>query len=212
MKRGAIFLSFTLAAVASLLVACGEGAKRSKGDVNGYCASGQVNCSYPGGYPGYPGQGGYGYGKAWTGSLNVTNYNVYQDLIKNSGLCNQFWLINIGSADCDSWDSQAAVYLEVYGTTLPAQGQITLMPYLKWGGSGTIPPFKGQLMLTNNNTGFELRTNGTNAAYKKVIRTVGNVGNIVVNGQYVQQIRLTFYYGDPAGPAQFGYADVFLRW
>lgn len=209
MKRRTLTLSYFAAIALSLVLsACGEGSKsKSAGNpvAPPTCVPGSVGC------PVVPGTGGIpwnGYSRGYTGRMVITDHTIYRQILKDWNICGHLWFGNILNYDCNSWDNQADVQLDVFGQQIPAQGRFTVHAVAE--GYGLYSPFSynGFAQPINNNTGFEIRAQGGYAGYNDTFSMQANVGNIVSGGAVVQQIRVTLTYGG----TQFGYSDLLLRW
>jgi hypothetical protein len=203
MKRQAFLFSVAVAALTMILSACGEGPKSRSGSTPPIlCTPGAPGC-VPGGIPG----GSY-YGKTWTGSLRISAASTYRLFLKDFFVCDRY-AVSFGTEECEAWDNQGSIQLEVFGNQLPAQGRVTVYAAMDgWGYEVRQATFSGIAQPINNNTGFEIRTTGGYTGYNNIFSAIGNVGNIVSGTQVVQQFRLTL----TRDGTQYATADMTLRW
>ncbi|MBX7230784.1 MAG: hypothetical protein K1X29_01735 [Bdellovibrionales bacterium] len=150
--------------------------------------------------------GGIGSASSYTysGTLQITNSSVYQKILKDNRLCEQSWWSGGYNWDCKT-SQQASVLFQFASGTMPVSGALALYPYF-YSQSGFLP-FVGSVAPINNNSGFELRTNGTMEGYNKIFSVV-SAEALVANGAVLQSYRLTISYDG----SQMGYVDVRRSW
>jgi len=220
MKTSAAILSILLVAAVLILAGCDSG-KKSNSNNNGLvCQAGtayvpqfngcystngcQPNYAYvpqvgqcyptstttnPNQYP----QGGY-YSYNWRGQLSISNYALYQQMLKEQGVCDVY-MWNYGYASCDNWPATANVQLQTQSLDLNTRGSVAIMPQYSGFYSTTIIPFSEILRPINNNTQWELRTMGYWQGYNAVFSAIGNSPTLKdASGQPIQQIQLNISY------------------
>lgn len=237
MNKSKLILSMIALSLSLFLTACGEGSKsKSNGTVTANsCQTGQlwvssyngcfatapcvqygsnyayvpaVNQCLPG-TSASPG-GSTGQTHLWTGTLVYTGggQGVYQNLIKDAGVCGGGWLNSFSGYNCDQWNDYARIQLEVKSNgSMPAYTYVDIFASYDYNSSiSQLVTFEGTSQLTENSTKFVLQSLGTGTGYNKLFRATSNIGSLNVNGQLVPTVRLTFTYNG----VEFGYSDLLL--
>ncbi len=190
MKVRALILSGLLAVGSLLVSACDGKLGANKSSPPAYCTPGAPGCVPATVLPGST--------RAYEGRMVISDSATYRTLISDWNACYN---------DCGNWDDDANLRLEVFGTSLPAEGRVSIQARNNVNYTMAILPYSGTVSPTMNSTNFELRSRGGFAGYNDLFTATANVGNIVVGSQVVQQMRIALKYNN----IQFGFADVYLR-
>ena len=140
----------------SLLMICLAGAvacSKKKNVVNSAAGTGFINP-----FGGFPTTGGAS--TAYMNSLSVTSQSVFENLMAEIfGVCQKWG--QFGTGDCASHSTNAEIYLEQVGFGQTNQVTTNNAVWVTvYAGYARIPlTFQTSYWPTNNNTGFELRTN-----------------------------------------------------
>lgn len=173
-------------------------------------AAGQCLAGTAGPYNPTPG-GAYGTTRVWSGSLNLSGTQAaYREMLKQQFVCGFYPFGNILSADCNAWDDQASVMVEIQGGTLPQPGRVIVIAYMAdpwYGYQQKQMSFSGNFAAKNNNTQFELRTTGGIYSPTKTFVATANV-NAGSPAQGIQFFTMSMQYGG----GQIGVADLMLSW
>ncbi|MGE0761667.1 MAG: hypothetical protein AB7N80_00170 [Bdellovibrionales bacterium] len=170
------------------------------------CVAGVIGGGGTGGIP------GVGNRHLWSGTIQFTGggQGVYQQMMKDVGICGGGHLNSWSYLNCDQWNDRAEVAFEVMSNgTIPAYGYVDVTSFNDY--NAYLPytfTYQGNVSPININTGFELQAMGYGTGYNKVFQAQGNVGALLVGSSLLQQYRLSLIYGGQ----EIGYATVFLRY
>jgi len=204
MKRQFMGVLIAVMTVTGSLVAC-DGGSKSGGGAN---PVNPVGTCLPG-TPCVPGPVNPYNSKSWTGNLVILDHGRLRAMLKDNGVCDYLPFGNFLNLDCNSWDNQASLQFELFGTSVPAQSKATIISYSQYGQAYL--PYSGTTYPTENNTKIELRTTGFGTGYNKIFQAIGTptVTPVPLTSMgSVQQMRIEILYDG----GQVGYSDVFLRW
>lgn len=165
---------------------------------------------------GIPGGGTVPTGSArmWSGNMNILNWDVYQQLLKDQRICG--WPYNDGAYDCVYWQNYAAFQLDISANSIAAAGtqtRATIIAYQSgyYGSIYRFVPFNGQAVAAANNTTIEMQTTGSYAGYNDIFKMIGIPPNNPVpytDLKAITSMRVELLYKGTV----FGYSDVTLRW
>ncbi len=136
----------------------------------------------------------------WSGSLTISNTEVYHNLLQAHGVCEIFtW--NFGHAKCKKWDSTASVELIFKKDSLPSEVELNIIPQLE---TVSDPYFRPSQIIAVKGDADHAGDYGFQARLSRYLARSGPVGGIFViikseDGTPVERIlNVDIFYGGRA--------------
>lgn len=110
-----------------------------------------------------------GTGTRYYARISLTSNKTLKNMLEDLLLCDYYNIANLGSADCDTWDKIAEIYLSVADPgKLPTKATATIVGYSEiWGMIQTsgVGVFNGNVYAVNGNNGWEFQGLGPANTY-----------------------------------------------
>ena len=114
--------------------------------------------------------------RRWSGSLTISNTEVYHDLLQAHGICEIFtW--NFGHAKCKKWDSTAYVELIFKKDSLPSSVELKITPQLETASN---PYFRPSQIIAVEGDADHAGDYGFQARLSRSLARSGSVGGFFV--------------------------------
>ena len=140
--------------------------------------------------------------RRWSGSLEISNANVYHDFLQGNGVCDVYtW--NVGNAKCEKWDATADVELIFEKNSLPSPVELRITPRLDTSSnpyfqSPQIIAVKGEANHAGDNYGFQAHL----SQYSARSGSVGSGFSVIIESEEgtpeERIINMDIFYGGRA--------------
>ncbi len=102
----------------------------------------------------------------WSGELNIVDAGRYRGILFRHNICNQYNILNLGTANCKAWDEDAQITLSFQKKQPPSTATLTIQPVVRhWSIGGGIQGqrsfvqlvLQGTAQAINDFEGFQIK-------------------------------------------------------